>query len=233
MLGHFAPRNLAGVFSKGTAGEESQNTKPNSARSQALGTNIRGQALVWFMGMLKKAASGVLTILPCSRTPCTLRASKWPRPCWTDFFEHSLQLMMAVSSWACICQRSEIFNSPFIVTLPLSEKSGFGAGNAPTRGQVAVQRPLELRRDHREVGGGAAVIRPRHVAGRGPPSLHALTFRRLSAAPPPGVPGEKCGCWHSLDVSSLSSGATTTEPPQEAPRRSCRLFRGTPPGRIG
>ncbi len=35
-------------------------------------------------GMLKKAASGVLAILPCSRTPCTLRASKGLRPCWTD-----------------------------------------------------------------------------------------------------------------------------------------------------
>jgi len=64
-------------------------------------------------GMLKKAASGVLAILPCSRTPCTLRASKWLRPCWTDFFEHSLQLMLAVSSWACIiCHGREIFNSP-------------------------------------------------------------------------------------------------------------------------
>jgi len=61
--------------------------------------------------MLKKAASGVLALLPCSRTESTLRASKWLRPCWTDFFEHSLQLMMAVSSWACICHRSEIFNS--------------------------------------------------------------------------------------------------------------------------
>ena len=61
--------------------------------------------------MLKKAASGVLAILPYSRTPCTLRASKWLRPCWTDFFEHSLQLMMAVSSWACICHGNEIFNS--------------------------------------------------------------------------------------------------------------------------
>jgi len=28
------------------------------------------------MGMLKKAASGVLAILPCSRTRCMLRASK-------------------------------------------------------------------------------------------------------------------------------------------------------------
>jgi len=71
-------------------------------------------------GMLKKAASGVLAILPCSRTPCTLRASKGMRPCWIDpserlracFFEHSLQLLMAVSSWAFICHWSEIFNSP-------------------------------------------------------------------------------------------------------------------------
>jgi hypothetical protein len=42
-----------------------------------------------YMGMLKKAASGVLTFLPCSRTKSTLRASKGLRPCWTDFFEHS------------------------------------------------------------------------------------------------------------------------------------------------
>ena len=34
------------------------------------------------------------------------------RPCWTDFFEHSLQLMVAVSSWVCVCLWSEIFNSP-------------------------------------------------------------------------------------------------------------------------
>ena len=31
---------------------------------------------------------------------------------WTDFFEHSLQLMMAVSSWACICHGNEICDSP-------------------------------------------------------------------------------------------------------------------------
>ena len=67
--------------------------------------------------MLKKATSGVLAILPCSRTPCTLRAPKWLRPCWTDFFEHSLQLMMAVSSWAFICHESEIFNSSMMPML--------------------------------------------------------------------------------------------------------------------
>jgi len=45
---------------------------------------------VSFVGMLKKAASGVLAFSPCSRTERTLRASKRLRPCWTDFFEHSL-----------------------------------------------------------------------------------------------------------------------------------------------
>jgi len=51
------------------------------------------QGLSMTKGMLKKAASGVLALLPCSRTNCTLRASKRLRPCWTNFFEHSLQLM--------------------------------------------------------------------------------------------------------------------------------------------
>jgi len=63
-------------------------------------------------GMLKKAASGVLAILPCSRTESTLRASKGLRPCWTDFFEHSLQLMMAGSSRPCIGLGREMFNRP-------------------------------------------------------------------------------------------------------------------------
>ncbi len=55
-----------------------------------------------FQGMLKKAASSVLALLPCSRTMSTLRASKGLRPCWTDFFEHSLPLTMWGSSGACI-----------------------------------------------------------------------------------------------------------------------------------
>ncbi len=58
--------------------------------------------LKYFMGMLKKAASGVLALLPYSGTKCTLRASKRLRPSlrhdsgqdWTDFFEHSLPLTM-------------------------------------------------------------------------------------------------------------------------------------------
>ena len=77
-------------------------------------------APVFLMGMLKKTASDVLAILPCSRTPSTLRSSKWLRPCWTDpserlracFFEHSLQLLMSVSSWALIGHWSKVFNSP-------------------------------------------------------------------------------------------------------------------------
>jgi hypothetical protein len=63
------------------------------------------------LGMLKKAASGVLAILPCSRTERTLRAPKGLRPCWTDFFEHSLQPMIVVSSGAFICHGNAIFNS--------------------------------------------------------------------------------------------------------------------------
>jgi len=39
------------------------------------------------MRLLKKAASGVLAIFPCSRTGSTLCAQKWLRPCWTNFFE--------------------------------------------------------------------------------------------------------------------------------------------------
>ena len=36
-------------------------------------------------GQLKKAASSVLAIFPCSRCARTLRAQKWLWPCWTDF----------------------------------------------------------------------------------------------------------------------------------------------------
>ncbi len=39
-----------------------------------------------FRGRLKKAASCVLGLLACSRTPCTLRAPKALRACWTAFF---------------------------------------------------------------------------------------------------------------------------------------------------
>ncbi len=74
------------------------------------------------MEMLKKAASGVLAILPCSRTESTLRASKGLRPCWIDpserlracFFEHSLQLTTLGSSGAFIGYGKEIFNRPYM-----------------------------------------------------------------------------------------------------------------------
>jgi len=62
--------------------------------------------------MLKKAASGVLAFLPCSRTESTLRASKWLRPCWTDFFEHSLPLMRAGLPGASMAHGPELFNRP-------------------------------------------------------------------------------------------------------------------------
>ena len=38
-------------------------------------------------GLLKKAASGVLAIFPCSRTGSTLCAQNWLRSCWTKFFK--------------------------------------------------------------------------------------------------------------------------------------------------
>ncbi len=68
---------------------KSRKEKP-MAISMVIWLTFRMQSL---SGMLKKAASGVLAILPCSRTKSTLRASKWLRPCWTDFFEHSPSLM--------------------------------------------------------------------------------------------------------------------------------------------
>jgi len=66
-----------------------------------------------FLGMLKKATSGVRALLPCARTKSTLRASKWLRLCWTDFFEHSLPLTMCGSSRALLGYWSAIFNRPF------------------------------------------------------------------------------------------------------------------------
>jgi len=65
-----------------------------------------------FWGMLKKAASGVLALFPCSRTESTLRASKGLRPCWTDFFNHSPPLLTSIVCRAFTCHRREIFNKP-------------------------------------------------------------------------------------------------------------------------
>ncbi len=85
-------------------------------------------------GMLKKAASGVLALLPDlrarrlgalrrsrSRTESTLRGSKRLRPCWTNpsvrlrpcFFEHSLSLLWVVFfSDASTGSDPELFNRP-------------------------------------------------------------------------------------------------------------------------
>ncbi len=61
-------------------------------------------------GMLKKAASGVLALFPCSRTMSTLRSSKGLRPCWTNFFEHSLPLMRTAFPGEFMGHEPEIFN---------------------------------------------------------------------------------------------------------------------------
>jgi len=73
------------------------------------------------VGMLKKAASGVLAILPCSRTKCTLRASKWLWPCWTTsrlredmLFEHSRWLLMLATLWTFWGYLREIFHRPMV-----------------------------------------------------------------------------------------------------------------------
>jgi hypothetical protein len=62
------------------------------------------------MGLLKKAASGVLAIVPCSRIPHTLRALNkggplrdtlnHARPCWTAFLNRPAAFDGVTSSWA-------------------------------------------------------------------------------------------------------------------------------------
>jgi len=66
----------------------SQDLLRHSTQSLKEGSNDRRPSLlavkglsILIKGMLKKAASSVLAILPCSRTESTLRASKWLRPC--------------------------------------------------------------------------------------------------------------------------------------------------------
>ena len=56
---------------------------------------------VFWQGMLKKAASGVLALLSCSRTMSTLRASKCLRSCWTRLFEHPLLLWRFIRWVTC------------------------------------------------------------------------------------------------------------------------------------
>jgi len=69
------------------------------------------------MGILKKAASGVLALLPCSRTMSTLRAFKGLRPCWTDFFDHSHRLLISVAARVFMCFVGEISNIPIMANV--------------------------------------------------------------------------------------------------------------------
>ncbi len=81
------------------------------------------------MGMLKKAASGVLALLPCSCTESTLRASNNgepqrdlasnSRPCWTDFFDHSPRLLTSISPRTFTYHRREKFNKPIMFVQPI------------------------------------------------------------------------------------------------------------------
>ena len=64
--------------------------------------------------MLKKATSGVLVLLPCSRTESTLRAPKRLRPRWTNFFDHSSWLLTSIVPLAFTGHGSNIFNKPNI-----------------------------------------------------------------------------------------------------------------------
>ena len=66
------------------------------------------------VGMLKKATSSVLAILPCSRTVSTLRASKGLRPYWTDFFDHSRRLLISIYPKAFMGIVREIFNRSMV-----------------------------------------------------------------------------------------------------------------------
>jgi hypothetical protein len=52
------------------------------------------------LGLLKKAASGVLAFLPCSRIQHTLRTKKRLRPCWTNFLNRPAAFDFVTSSWA-------------------------------------------------------------------------------------------------------------------------------------
>jgi len=79
------------------------------------------------MGMLKKAASGVLAPLPCSRTMSTLRFATTVapdgtpqailRPCCTDFFDHSHRLLIPVSARVFRCFVGEIINIPIMANV--------------------------------------------------------------------------------------------------------------------
>ena len=103
---------------------------------------------------MKKAASGVLAPLPCSRTGSTLRAPKGLRPCWTDFFEHSRQWRMSISPRACMCHGIEIFNRP-----PAAVRCRGSQQGVARQAMRGLDRRLRLRQ------GGASGVSPRQSLG--------------------------------------------------------------------
>ena len=132
--------------------------------------------------MLKKAASGVLALLPCSRTMSTLRASKGLRPCWIDpserlracFFGHSLPLMLSVLSWAFIGLWSEIFNSPNLETAVGRKTAVYDIGVHREMQKVVVTSVLSFRPLRAICGSAEGEISPKgrnDKGGRGKSSL--------------------------------------------------------------
>jgi len=89
--------------------------------------------------MLKKAASGVLALLPCSRTGSTLRAPKGLRPCWTDFFDHSPPLLTSIVRRAFTCHGREIFNRP-----PMPNSSPPNLVSPPSAIQAAAEQAVAV-----------------------------------------------------------------------------------------
>ena len=69
--------------------------------------------LVFNLGLLKKATSGVLAIFPCSRIASTLRAKNLLYPCWSDFFEPTRDLW----HWMCCWTLWALY----IITIQLSQ----------------------------------------------------------------------------------------------------------------
>ena len=92
-------------------------------RRPGAATRLRAEALQRASAQAGRPFAVLTYAMYAPRVKQGLSPSGYPKPFaafsstgsghgWTDFFGHSLQLMMAVSSWACICHGSQIFNSP-------------------------------------------------------------------------------------------------------------------------
>jgi len=66
----------------------------------------------FIQGLLKKAASGVRAIFPCSRIASTLRAQKWLWPCWTTFLNRPKASDMHAGPGYWHLLLSSLFNTP-------------------------------------------------------------------------------------------------------------------------